>query len=403
MPDLVIDGIVIYTWPLLNRVFPHAHRDGRTSPGRLPSSCSIRARQDAKASVGPDAHFGYGTIARAPEYLHGRSGSCVFIGPGRRRPRSVCPCSVPVPGDSTPAREEGDARPIRDRRTIGGASTQCCMRAALALAALLVGAEVTGSGQALLPPAISAVGALLAALLTAMFSLATAVVTHVLTRRAERERSALALSAKELEVRQQLASQYDADLRARRFKAYASLWRPLEPLALYTPPSDVTYQDLDDLASHLRRWYFARGGLLLSEEARECYFDLQDALTRALRAADEAQLPRTQVIRRRDLLLTRSELDGLEAPGAEAPNGAPAPAFLHVRRATSALRSALCVDLGSRAAPLPVRDGSTAGRLGSPRARSPSLSSMMRKSGEERQDLPPASPGPRTVPRPHPP
>lgn len=238
------------------------------------------------------------------------------------------------------------------------------MRAALALAALLAAADVTGSRQELFPPTISAVGALLAALLTAMFGLATAVVTHFLTRRAEREKSAAALSAKEREVRQQLASHYDADLRARRFKAYAALWRPLEPLALYSPTRDVTYQDLDDLASHLRRWYFARGGLLLSEEARDRYFDLQDALTRALRAADEAQLPRAQVIRRRDLRLTRAELDALEALRTEAPNGAPAPDFLHARRATSALRSALCVDLGSRAAPLPIRDGSTSGLPG---------------------------------------
>ena len=49
---------------LLNRpeAFPHAHRDGRTSPGRLPSNCSIRGRQGA--SVGPS--MGVGPIDRSP-------------------------------------------------------------------------------------------------------------------------------------------------------------------------------------------------------------------------------------------------------------------------------------------------------------------------------------------------
>ena len=75
------------------------------------------------------------------------------------------------------------------------------MRTAHVMAALLAATEVTDGGQKWLPPTIDAVGALLAALLTAIFGLVTAVVTHVLARRAEREKADQALLAKEREVR----------------------------------------------------------------------------------------------------------------------------------------------------------------------------------------------------------
>jgi hypothetical protein len=44
-------------------------------------------------------------------------------------------------------------------------------------------------------------------------------------------------------------------------------------------PSRPRRTEIEDLARNLRRWYFEEGGLYLSAEAREAYFQLQDALT----------------------------------------------------------------------------------------------------------------------------
>src|SRR5215207_9868443 len=85
---------------------------------------------------------------------------------------------------------------------------------------------------------------------------------------------ALALygSLKRLEV------EYDIALRNHRIGAYQALWKILEPLAYYSPPSAVTYGVARDLSRSLRRWYFGVGGLFLSQLTREAYFDLQKGL-----------------------------------------------------------------------------------------------------------------------------
>ncbi len=76
-----------------------------------------------------------------------------------------------------------------------------------------------------------------------------------------------------------LESQYDIDLRKQRIDAYRVLWKDLEPLAYYSPPSPITYGALRTLSESLRRWYFEDGGLFLSERTRPPYFHLQQALT----------------------------------------------------------------------------------------------------------------------------
>ena len=85
---------------------------------------------------------------------------------------------------------------------------------------------------------------------------------------------ALALygSLKRLEV------EYDIALRNHRIGAYQALWKILQPLAYYSPPSAVTYGVARDLSRALRSWYFEVGGLFLSEQTREAYFDLQKGL-----------------------------------------------------------------------------------------------------------------------------
>ena len=83
---------------------------------------------------------------------------------------------------------------------------------------------------------------------------------------------ALLASRKRLEV------EYDIELRKHRIEAYQALWKILEPLAYYSPPSAVTYAVASGLSQALRSWYFEVGGLFLSEESREAYFDLQKGL-----------------------------------------------------------------------------------------------------------------------------
>jgi hypothetical protein len=81
-----------------------------------------------------------------------------------------------------------------------------------------------------------------------------------------------------LGTKQRLEVEYDIELRKRRIDAYQALWRIVEPLAYYSPPSAVTYAVTRDLAQALRSWYFEVGGLFLSEASREAYFDLQKGL-----------------------------------------------------------------------------------------------------------------------------
>jgi hypothetical protein len=81
-----------------------------------------------------------------------------------------------------------------------------------------------------------------------------------------------------LASRQRLEVEYDIELRKHRIEAYQALWKILEPLAYYSPPSAVTYAVARDLSQALRSWYFEVGGLFLSEGSREAYFDLQKGL-----------------------------------------------------------------------------------------------------------------------------
>jgi hypothetical protein len=81
-----------------------------------------------------------------------------------------------------------------------------------------------------------------------------------------------------LASRQRLEVEYDIALRKHRIEAYQALWKILEPLAYYSPPSAVTYAVARDLSQALRSWYFEVGGLFLSEGSREAYFDLQKGL-----------------------------------------------------------------------------------------------------------------------------
>ena len=82
-------------------------------------------------------------------------------------------------------------------------------------------------------------------------------------------------------VRAELEARYDAELRNSRLGVYPTLWSALEPLAKYArePPGRPTREEIQKLSASLRKWYFETGGLYLSAEARQAYFDLQDGLS----------------------------------------------------------------------------------------------------------------------------
>jgi hypothetical protein len=63
-----------------------------------------------------------------------------------------------------------------------------------------------------------------------------------------------------------------------RFTCYGALWAELRPLALYGT-GGFDRSRATDLSAKLSDWYFsATGGLLLTREARDFYFALQDIL-----------------------------------------------------------------------------------------------------------------------------
>jgi hypothetical protein len=72
-----------------------------------------------------------------------------------------------------------------------------------------------------------------------------------------------------------------------RFKSYGGLWKELRPLAIYDD-AVIDKKKVDDLSSKLSTWYFSEcGGLLLTPQARDFYFSLQDLLRTALRIPEE--------------------------------------------------------------------------------------------------------------------
>ncbi len=123
-------------------------------------------------------------------------------------------------------------------------------------------------------------------------------------------------------VRKELEADYDKDLRANRFRAYATLWRALQPLAKYARPAPLNAGSSEAMSVELRRWYFEEGGIYLSERARDAYFRLQNEIQSVLSR-----------YRGTDHELKEPDFEGL-------------------RRTGSLLRTAMTLDLGSRKPPI---------------------------------------------------
>jgi len=81
-----------------------------------------------------------------------------------------------------------------------------------------------------------------------------------------------------MELTRELQKTIGIERQELRFKSYAALWKELRPLAIY----DATVIDkavTAELSAKLSDWYFSeRGGILLTPQARNFYFTLQDLL-----------------------------------------------------------------------------------------------------------------------------
>jgi hypothetical protein len=113
---------------------------------------------------------------------------------------------------------------------------------------------------------------IIGALVAALFAAVTSWYNHRLTRELEAVQS-------RLEARATI----DLNLRELRLAAYKELWEltgivPRWPRAAQPLADDVTYEDLRTFSDNLRVWYYAKGGWLLSTEARKAYTPVQEAI-----------------------------------------------------------------------------------------------------------------------------
>jgi hypothetical protein len=122
-----------------------------------------------------------------------------------------------------------------------------------------------------------------------------------------------------LKFRVDLKSQYDRDLREKRIAQYGDLWKLTGIFPKYAREKELTHQYLLRLMIALREWYFTKGGMFLSDAARDAYFALQEEL--------------------------KPVSDNLNSNEAVVLNGV---VYERLRSKGSALRSALVRDVGTR-------------------------------------------------------
>lgn len=86
------------------------------------------------------------------------------------------------------------------------------------------------------------------------------------------------LEANKQKFRDDLQTKFNESLHNTRVTSYQELWKRLEVLAKYARPAPVTPHRLRKLSEDLRKWYFEVGGLFLTDNSRDAYFALQDAI-----------------------------------------------------------------------------------------------------------------------------
>ena len=77
-------------------------------------------------------------------------------------------------------------------------------------------------------------------------------------------------------------SKFDESLRETRYEVYKILWKKTALFSRWPKQDTVTYAELDKLSKAMRTWYYADGGIYLSEIARKVYGEAQEAITKVL-------------------------------------------------------------------------------------------------------------------------
>ena len=83
-------------------------------------------------------------------------------------------------------------------------------------------------------------------------------------------------------VRLDLTAEYDRKLRSERLDAYRELFKRMKPLARYSAEKPLTYKIIKETSEDLRDWYFDVGGVYLSKDSREPYFELKTLMQKII-------------------------------------------------------------------------------------------------------------------------
>jgi hypothetical protein len=72
------------------------------------------------------------------------------------------------------------------------------------------------------------------------------------------------------------------ELWQKRYETYKTLFLLTGILPLYPAKAEVTYEELFTMSEKMRNWYFEEGGLLLSANTRNKYFEVQKEIQKVL-------------------------------------------------------------------------------------------------------------------------
>ena len=127
-----------------------------------------------------------------------------------------------------------------------------------------------------------------------LFLLRTATEAAVKTSAEEAAKATIQQLQWPAELARELQKTRGVERQELRFKSYGALWKELRPLAIYDAKV-INKKAVGDLSSKLSNWYFSEcGGLLLTPQARDFYFALQDLLRATSRVPEEWDADRSK-------------------------------------------------------------------------------------------------------------
>ena len=74
----------------------------------------------------------------------------------------------------------------------------------------------------------------------------------------------------------------DEDLRENRSEVYKELWTETALLPKWPKNENITYGELEVASESFRKWYFEKGGIYLSYQARKMYGKTQESFEKVL-------------------------------------------------------------------------------------------------------------------------